>query len=174
MVIIDPKSGDANDIYQDLEVELLKKPGKGLGLSVVGRRDGNGVFISDMVGRIRTHVLLSVFFNLFVGHYSLSAFFILYHGAGFYETTVPQYPPSHLQYYMQQCPVSFMSYYKLACFNPNEWHFQGSLQWQRRDSNPRPLEFELPVLTTKPLWVEKPLCLKNTIKTDTTCYLELQ
>ena len=49
MVIIDPKTREASDIYQDLEVELLKKPGKGLGLSVVGRRDGNGVFISDMV-----------------------------------------------------------------------------------------------------------------------------
>ena len=49
VVIIDPKTGDASDIYQDLEVELVKKPGKGLGLSVVGRRDGNGVFISDMV-----------------------------------------------------------------------------------------------------------------------------
>ena len=49
VVVIDPKTGDASDIYQDLEVELTKKPGKGLGLSVVGRRDGNGVFISDMV-----------------------------------------------------------------------------------------------------------------------------
>ena len=49
VVIIDPKTREASDIYQDLEVELLKKPGKGLGLSVVGRRDGNGVFISDMV-----------------------------------------------------------------------------------------------------------------------------
>jgi multiple PDZ domain protein len=49
VVIIEPKSGDSSDIYQDLEVELQKKPGKGLGLSVVGRRDGNGVFISDMV-----------------------------------------------------------------------------------------------------------------------------
>ena len=33
-------------------VELSRTPGKGLGLSVVGRRDGCGVFISDMVSLI--------------------------------------------------------------------------------------------------------------------------
>ena len=33
-------------------VELSRSPGKGLGLSVVGRRDGCGVFISDMVSII--------------------------------------------------------------------------------------------------------------------------
>ena len=48
-IIIDPKKDDATDVYEDIEVELVKKAGKGLGLSVVGRRDGNGVFISDMV-----------------------------------------------------------------------------------------------------------------------------
>ena len=48
-IVIDPKR---DDLYQDLEVELVKKPGKGLGLSVVGRRDGNGVFISDMVSNV--------------------------------------------------------------------------------------------------------------------------
>ena len=47
-IIIDRKK-DGTDLYQDLQVDLSKKPGKGLGLSVVGRRDGNGVFISDMV-----------------------------------------------------------------------------------------------------------------------------
>jgi hypothetical protein len=47
-IVIDPKH-DAEDLYQDIAVEFMKKPGKGLGLSVVGRRDGNGVFISDMV-----------------------------------------------------------------------------------------------------------------------------
>ena len=35
---------------KDFDVELLKKSGKGLGLSVVGRRAGAGVFVSDMVG----------------------------------------------------------------------------------------------------------------------------
>ena len=47
-IIIDPNQESA-DLYQDMDVDLIKKPGKGLGLSVVGRRDGNGVFISDMV-----------------------------------------------------------------------------------------------------------------------------
>ena len=35
--------------FQDIVVTLSKSPGRGLGLSVVGRRDGCGVFISDMV-----------------------------------------------------------------------------------------------------------------------------
>ena len=47
-IVIDPHH-DSADLYEDIEVELAKKSGKGLGLSVVGRRDGNGVFISDMV-----------------------------------------------------------------------------------------------------------------------------
>ena len=47
-IVIDRKK-DGAELYQDLQVDLSKKPGKGLGLSVVGRRDGNGVFISDMV-----------------------------------------------------------------------------------------------------------------------------
>jgi C-terminal processing protease CtpA/Prc len=43
----EPKSSEQE--FQDISVELSKIPGKGLGLSVVGRRDGCGVFISDMV-----------------------------------------------------------------------------------------------------------------------------
>ena len=35
--------------YQDLTVSLARKAGKGLGLSLVGRRDGPGVFISALV-----------------------------------------------------------------------------------------------------------------------------
>ena len=38
--------------YEEIMVELSRTPGKGLGLSVVGRRDGCGVFISDMVSLI--------------------------------------------------------------------------------------------------------------------------
>lgn len=49
IVLIEPNKNKDSKIYQDLEVELYKKTGKGLGLSVVGRRDGYGVFISDMV-----------------------------------------------------------------------------------------------------------------------------
>ena len=36
-------------LYQDLSVTLSKRAGKGLGLSLVGRRDGPGVFISALV-----------------------------------------------------------------------------------------------------------------------------
>ncbi len=43
----EPKSSQQE--FEDINVELSKIPGKGLGLSVVGRRDGCGVFISDMV-----------------------------------------------------------------------------------------------------------------------------
>lgn len=37
------------DIYDILEVELYKKSGRGLGLSIVGRKNGPGVFISEVV-----------------------------------------------------------------------------------------------------------------------------
>ncbi|XP_063311207.1 multiple PDZ domain protein isoform X1 [Pelobates fuscus] len=37
------------DMYDILIVELQKKPGKGLGLSIVGKRNDTGVFVSDIV-----------------------------------------------------------------------------------------------------------------------------
>ncbi|XP_054843001.1 multiple PDZ domain protein [Eublepharis macularius] len=37
------------DMYDVLSIELQKKPGKGLGLSIVGRRNDTGVFVSDIV-----------------------------------------------------------------------------------------------------------------------------
>ncbi|XP_078251922.1 multiple PDZ domain protein isoform X8 [Rhinoraja longicauda] len=37
------------DIYDFLTVELQKRPGKGLGLSIVGKRNDTGVFVSDIV-----------------------------------------------------------------------------------------------------------------------------
>ncbi|XP_061281273.1 multiple PDZ domain protein isoform X10 [Bos javanicus] len=37
------------DVYDTLTVELQKKPGKGLGLSIVGKRNDTGVFVSDVV-----------------------------------------------------------------------------------------------------------------------------
>ncbi|XP_039276607.1 multiple PDZ domain protein isoform X4 [Nilaparvata lugens] len=42
-------SGKEEDILDVVEVELTKKPGKGLGLSIVGRKNGPGIFISDVV-----------------------------------------------------------------------------------------------------------------------------
>jgi len=40
---------DPTQTYNIFEVELLKKPGKGLGLSIVGRKREPGVFISEVV-----------------------------------------------------------------------------------------------------------------------------
>ncbi|KAH3892988.1 hypothetical protein DPMN_017125 [Dreissena polymorpha] len=37
------------DIYDIFTVELVKKPGKGLGLSIVGKQNNVGVYISDIV-----------------------------------------------------------------------------------------------------------------------------
>uniref|UniRef100_A0A8C2T3T5 Multiple PDZ domain protein n=1 Tax=Coturnix japonica TaxID=93934 RepID=A0A8C2T3T5_COTJA len=37
------------DMYDVLMIELQKKPGKGLGLSIVGKRNDTGVFVSDIV-----------------------------------------------------------------------------------------------------------------------------
>ncbi|XP_029461410.1 multiple PDZ domain protein isoform X2 [Rhinatrema bivittatum] len=37
------------DMYDTLSVELQKKPGKGFGLSIVGKRNDTGVFVSDIV-----------------------------------------------------------------------------------------------------------------------------
>ncbi|XP_069682015.1 multiple PDZ domain protein-like isoform X7 [Periplaneta americana] len=49
VVFRDEASTKEEDIFNVMEVELMKKPGKGLGLSIVGRKNGNGVFISDVV-----------------------------------------------------------------------------------------------------------------------------
>ncbi|KFM72625.1 Multiple PDZ domain protein, partial [Stegodyphus mimosarum] len=37
------------DAFETLDVELYKKPGRGLGLSIVGRKNGPGVFITEVV-----------------------------------------------------------------------------------------------------------------------------
>uniref|UniRef100_A0A1B6GME1 PDZ domain-containing protein n=1 Tax=Cuerna arida TaxID=1464854 RepID=A0A1B6GME1_9HEMI len=42
-------SGKEEELMDIMEVELTKKPGKGLGLSIVGRKNGPGIFISDVV-----------------------------------------------------------------------------------------------------------------------------
>lgn len=54
MVILRDESNISNensgeDIMENFEVELTKKTGKGLGLSIVGKKSGAGVFISDIV-----------------------------------------------------------------------------------------------------------------------------
>ena len=49
MVYRDETTLKDDDMLDLIEVELLKKPGRGLGLSIVGRRNGPGVYISDVV-----------------------------------------------------------------------------------------------------------------------------
>lgn len=43
-----------DDIYDTFVIELVKKPNKGLGLSIVGRKSLPGVFVSDIVSYQRT------------------------------------------------------------------------------------------------------------------------
>lgn len=38
-----------NENLEIFHIKLVKKPGKGLGLSIVGKRDGSGIFISEFV-----------------------------------------------------------------------------------------------------------------------------
>jgi len=45
-------SADTTNITDAFDVELTKKPSKGLGLSIVGRKSGSGIFISDIVSDI--------------------------------------------------------------------------------------------------------------------------
>ncbi|XP_074598987.1 multiple PDZ domain protein-like isoform X4 [Brevipalpus obovatus] len=40
---------DDSDLYEILTIELNKKPGKGLGLSIVGKKNGPGVYVSEVV-----------------------------------------------------------------------------------------------------------------------------
>jgi hypothetical protein len=46
------ESTDILTIMDTFDVELTKKPGKGLGLSLKGRKSGSGIFISDIVSLI--------------------------------------------------------------------------------------------------------------------------
>ena len=57
MVYRDETSLKDDDMLDIIEVELLKKPGRGLGLSIVGRRNGPGVYISDVVSQIMSKFL---------------------------------------------------------------------------------------------------------------------
>ena len=49
LVFRDDSHVKEEDIYDVFTVELIKKPGKGLGLSIVGKRNDVGVYISDIV-----------------------------------------------------------------------------------------------------------------------------
>ena len=73
MVYRDETSSKDDDMLDIIEVELLKKPGRGLGLSIVGRRNGPGVYISDVVR------LFFVLFFFFDALFNLVSFFFLFH-----------------------------------------------------------------------------------------------
>lgn len=45
----DATGSDDSDLYDIMDIELNKKPGKGLGLSIVGRKNGPGVYVSEIV-----------------------------------------------------------------------------------------------------------------------------
>ena len=47
---------DDDQMYDVITVELVKKPNKGLGVSIVGRRHASGVFVSDIVSRHYVYV----------------------------------------------------------------------------------------------------------------------
>ena len=40
---------DDKDLYEVFTLDLVKKPGKGLGFSIVGRQHDSGIYISDVV-----------------------------------------------------------------------------------------------------------------------------
>jgi len=40
---------DDKDLYEVFTLDLVKKPGKGLGFSIVGRQHDNGIYVSDVV-----------------------------------------------------------------------------------------------------------------------------
>ena len=43
---------DDRDLYEVFTLDLVKKPGKGLGFSIVGRQHDNGIYISDVVSSV--------------------------------------------------------------------------------------------------------------------------
>lgn len=69
------------DLFDVMEVELVKKPGKGLGLSIVGRKNGNGVFISDVVTNFVFFYCAStlyVIIYLIQLHYNFITYYMLF------------------------------------------------------------------------------------------------
>ena len=49
MVVLRESVASENDLYEIIDVDLTKKSGKGLGLSIVGKKNGPGIFVSDVV-----------------------------------------------------------------------------------------------------------------------------
>lgn len=49
LVYRDEQQAREEDLYNVFTVDLVKRPGKGLGLSIVGKKNDVGIFISDIV-----------------------------------------------------------------------------------------------------------------------------
>lgn len=49
MLVFRDESITKENLLQIMEVELIKKPGKGLGLSIAAKKDGSQVFVSEVV-----------------------------------------------------------------------------------------------------------------------------
>ena len=65
LVFRDDSQVKDDEMYDVFTVDLMKKPGKGLGLSIVGRRNDVGVYISDVVSLVKTHfVYLYLFLTM--------------------------------------------------------------------------------------------------------------
>ena len=75
--------------------------------------------------------------------------FIQYHVAGFYNPTIPQSPPSHLQDYSicNNARLEFSTIF-VPSFDPNEWCLKNGLH--SGGLNPGPLGHESSALTTRP------------------------
>jgi multiple PDZ domain protein len=58
LVFRDDNQVKEEDIYDIFTVELNKKQGRGLGLSIVGKRNDVGVYISDIVSVSGNTVML--------------------------------------------------------------------------------------------------------------------
>lgn len=54
MVVYRDENVVKDDLLQTFEVELTKKPGKGLGLSLLGRKNASGIYVSDIVNMAET------------------------------------------------------------------------------------------------------------------------
>ena len=66
-----------DEIYETLEVELHKKKDRGLGLSIVGKKSGPGVYISEVVKGGAADSDVSFQILLFDAYFQKDAFHLL-------------------------------------------------------------------------------------------------
>ena len=59
VVLRDPSLLDDENIFETLTIDLVKKPGRGLGFSIVGRQHDTCVFVSELVICLQFHETLA-------------------------------------------------------------------------------------------------------------------